>query len=107
MVGIHEQELRWLRLLTSLLRHPDPLVPEFARQSLLYVAENAGARSAIAGKPEANPLAQTVERAPIAMPFTGDMDFQSAGSMPSEYRRGLVPERPQNRTPASSGFSRP
>jgi hypothetical protein len=62
MVGIHEQELPWLRLLTSLLRHPDPLVPEFARQSLLYVAENAGAKGALAGKPESYPLTQKVER---------------------------------------------
>jgi hypothetical protein len=106
MVGIHEQELEWLRLLTSLLRHPDPLVPEFARQSLLYVAKNAGARGALAGKPERHPLGQTVERPSLGGPFSADTDFPSAGSMPSEYCKGLALDRSQTRTSASSGSSK-
>jgi len=56
MIGIQEHEIQWLRLLTSLLRHPDPLVPEFARQSLLYVARNAGTRDAFARRPEPKTL---------------------------------------------------
>ena len=37
MIGIEPDELAWLRLLVSLLRHPDPVVPELARQALLYL----------------------------------------------------------------------
>jgi hypothetical protein len=37
MIGIDADELAWLRLLVSLLRHPDPVVPELARQALLYL----------------------------------------------------------------------
>lgn len=42
LIGIRPPELRWLRLLLFLLRHPDPSVPELARQALLYLAEAAG-----------------------------------------------------------------
>lgn len=44
MIGVEPEELPWLRLLASLLRHPDPVVPELARQALLYL-QNAAARS--------------------------------------------------------------
>ena len=37
MIGVNPDELAWLRLLVSLLRHPDPVVPELARQALLYL----------------------------------------------------------------------
>lgn len=37
IIGIDADELAWLRLLVSLLRHPDPVVPELARQALLYL----------------------------------------------------------------------
>ena len=39
IIGVDPEELRWMRLLVSLLRHPDPNVPELARQALLYVTE--------------------------------------------------------------------
>lgn len=42
LIGIQAEELGWLRLLVSLLRHPDPNVPELARQALLYVVGTAG-----------------------------------------------------------------
>ena len=42
LIGIETHELGWLRLLLSLLRHPDPSVPELARQALLYLEEAAG-----------------------------------------------------------------
>lgn len=38
MIGLHSEELPWIRLLVSLLRHPDPHVPELARQALLYLS---------------------------------------------------------------------
>jgi hypothetical protein len=47
MIGVHPEELHWLRLLTALLRHPDPGVPELARQALLYLTEAAGKRDAV------------------------------------------------------------
>lgn len=46
MIGIQPQELPWVRLLIHLLRHPDPLPAELARQALTYVdqiAESGGA----------------------------------------------------------------
>ena len=42
IIGIEPAELRWIRLLISLLRHPDPSVPELARQAMLYLTEAAG-----------------------------------------------------------------
>ncbi len=45
IIGIETSELRWIRMLVSLLRHPDPSIPELARQALLYL-------SAAAAKPE-------------------------------------------------------
>ena len=38
LIGVDRNELRWLRTLVSLLRHPDPSVPELARQALLYLS---------------------------------------------------------------------
>jgi len=37
MIGVESGELRWLKTLVWLLRHPDPGVPELARQALLYL----------------------------------------------------------------------
>lgn len=42
LIGVQPDELPWMRLLISLLRHPDPVVPELARQALLYLLESAG-----------------------------------------------------------------
>ena len=43
VIGLDASEIRWIRLLVSLLRHPDPSVPELARQALVYLTE-AGAK---------------------------------------------------------------
>jgi hypothetical protein len=42
MIGLEAAELRWMRMLVALLRHPDPTVPELARQALIYLSEAAG-----------------------------------------------------------------
>lgn len=42
LIGIQPEELPWIRLLISLLRHPDPKISELARQAVAYVAETAG-----------------------------------------------------------------
>jgi hypothetical protein len=42
MIGIETDELAWIRMLVTLLRHPDPSVPELARQALLYLTDAAG-----------------------------------------------------------------
>ncbi len=42
MIGINHNELPWIRRLVQLLRHPDPGVPELARQALLYLGDAAG-----------------------------------------------------------------
>jgi len=44
LIGIEPHELCWLRVLVTLLRHPDPAVPELARQALLYLTDAAGSR---------------------------------------------------------------
>jgi len=44
LIGIEPSELPWLRVLVALLRHPDPAVPELARQALLYIIDGAGGR---------------------------------------------------------------
>jgi len=44
VIGIDTGELRWIRMLVHLLRHPDPSVPELARQALLYLTDAAGQR---------------------------------------------------------------
>lgn len=45
MIGVEPGELRWLKTLVWLLRHPDPSVPELARQALLYLTGAADRRS--------------------------------------------------------------
>ena len=45
IIGIETTEIRWVRLLVALLRHPDPSVPELARQALLYLKDAAGKRT--------------------------------------------------------------
>ena len=44
IIGIETSELRWIRMLVSLLRHQDPSVPELARQALVYLTEAADRR---------------------------------------------------------------
>ncbi len=44
VIGIDAAEIRWIKTLLSLLRHPDPSVPELARQALLYLNDAAGKR---------------------------------------------------------------
>lgn len=44
IIGVDREELRWLRTLVMLLRHPDPSIPELARQALLYLTGAAGQR---------------------------------------------------------------
>jgi hypothetical protein len=45
VIGIDPSELRWLRMLLLLLRHPDPCMSELARQALLYLTEAAPSRA--------------------------------------------------------------
>jgi hypothetical protein len=52
VIGIEPGELRWLRMLVALLRHPDPSVPELARQALRYLTEAAHDRAV----PQSEPL---------------------------------------------------
>jgi hypothetical protein len=44
VVGLDPAELRWIRSLVCLLRHPDPSIPELARQALLYLTNSAADR---------------------------------------------------------------
>jgi hypothetical protein len=44
VIGVDREELRWMRTLVWLLRHPDPTVPELARQALLYLTGAAEQR---------------------------------------------------------------
>lgn len=58
VIGIDPSELAWIRMLTALLRHPDPIVPELTRQALRYL-EAAAARSGVSPSGcEAVPAAQ-------------------------------------------------
>jgi len=43
MIGLSADELPWIRKLVALLRHPDPTVPELARQAILYLSRSAPA----------------------------------------------------------------
>ena len=45
VIGVESSELQWLRVLVALLRHPDPSVPELARQALLYLTDAAAKRT--------------------------------------------------------------
>lgn len=47
IIGLHPDELAWVRLMVSLLRHPDPNVPELTRQALLYLETSAADGSPI------------------------------------------------------------
>jgi hypothetical protein len=54
VIGVEREELRWLRTLVWLLRHPDPSVPELARQALLYLtgaAEQRGVEIKMSDEP--------------------------------------------------------
>jgi hypothetical protein len=44
VIGIDSQELHWVRTLIQLLRHPDPSIPELARQALVFLTRSAGER---------------------------------------------------------------
>jgi len=46
MIGIDPTELAWIRLLVFLLRHPDPMIPELARQALRHIEKAAAAGAA-------------------------------------------------------------
>jgi hypothetical protein len=43
VIGTLPHELPWLRMLVTLLRHPDPNVAELTRQALLYLSRSAAA----------------------------------------------------------------
>jgi hypothetical protein len=45
IIGIEPGELRWIRILVSLLRHPDPSVPELTRQALIYLSDASANRT--------------------------------------------------------------
>jgi hypothetical protein len=45
VIGIEPAELRWIRSLIQLLRHPDPSIPELARQAILYLSRSADERA--------------------------------------------------------------
>ncbi|HYW48831.1 MAG TPA: hypothetical protein VE959_38565 [Bryobacteraceae bacterium] len=63
IIGIENAELRWIRMLVALLRHPDPSMPELARQALLYLTEAAGKRNPPA---EGEPRRAAYPRGPAA-----------------------------------------
>jgi hypothetical protein len=44
VIGIEPQELHWIQALVQLLRHPDPSIPELARQALIYLTRSADER---------------------------------------------------------------
>jgi len=45
IIGIEPDELRWVKTLVSLLRHPNPGMPELARQALQYLVQAADQRN--------------------------------------------------------------
>jgi hypothetical protein len=45
VIGIEPDELRWVKILVSLLRHPNPGMPELARQALQYLVQAANQRT--------------------------------------------------------------
>ena len=47
IIGLDPDELPWVRLVVSLLRHPDPSVPELTRQAILYLETSAAGSSLI------------------------------------------------------------
>jgi hypothetical protein len=52
IIGIDPSELAWVRTTLSLLRHPDPVIPEMVRQALLYLQTNSNHQA----MPDAVPL---------------------------------------------------
>ena len=44
VIGVEPRELSWIRMLLLLLRHPDPSIPELARQALVYLSRSAAER---------------------------------------------------------------
>ena len=46
MAGLQNQELKWLKLTVKLMRDPNPVVGELARQALTYVESVAAAAAA-------------------------------------------------------------
>jgi hypothetical protein len=52
VIGLCPDELPWLRMLVALLRHPDPTVPELARQALIYLSRPADAVLLPASEPQ-------------------------------------------------------
>jgi|HubBroStandDraft_6_1064221.scaffolds.fasta_scaffold1768508_2 hypothetical protein len=44
VIGIDQDELRWVKIMVSLLRHPNPGIPELARQALQYLVRAADQR---------------------------------------------------------------
>lgn len=44
MIGLDPSEIEWVRLVIGLLRHPDPVVGEVAREALRYL-EGVAARA--------------------------------------------------------------
>ncbi|MGB7762238.1 MAG: hypothetical protein WBL61_20560 [Bryobacteraceae bacterium] len=58
MIGLDASELRWVRELIALLRHPDPTVAELTRHALEYLSDSAASRKAHA-VPEEPPLDNT------------------------------------------------
>jgi hypothetical protein len=55
MIGLDPEELGWVRMLVSLLRHPDPAVAELTRQALLYLSRPGDSKSL----PDGDSLPQT------------------------------------------------
>ncbi len=55
IIGIEPSELRWIRILVSLLRHPDPSVPELARQALMYLSASSADRALSKAPPSITP----------------------------------------------------
>lgn len=47
IIGVETSELRWIRMLVNLLRHPDPTVPELSRQALIYLSEMASRKETL------------------------------------------------------------
>jgi len=46
VIGVDASELRWVRALIALLRHPDPVVAELTRHTLDYLRDSAASRKA-------------------------------------------------------------
>ncbi len=51
IIGIDPEELPLIRLFVKLLRHPDPRVPELARQAVLYLNDAAAGRETAPSEP--------------------------------------------------------